>query len=238
MVKYEYKFIWRKVSMNFQLFYQNNEVFLWIFGLVFLFFMISGDKKEFKKIIMFLIVGVVFLLLYLKLSQYKEFAYIGKCLMITCASLLLLNDILTFKLYLSNGIYKNEKKSIKLSLYKTYSYIISIFNIFFIQIANIGQYIELFILVIMLVDLCIIWIIDSHITIYKNGILLDNNSLFKRFFIRKKIIPYDEFEFNFLEYEKGKFNMNIKLKHVDKNYEFQITEEEKSLIESCIKDFA
>ena len=180
--------------------------------------------------------GVIVLILGIWALSYKLswVIYIMYPLFIIMMLFVLVSDIISFKkLYYS----KEKKLSIKVSYYR------HIYDIFYILLLILNfnlSYVEkyrnivIIIIIFFIIDLPIEYIKNHKIYFFENGIFID------AFVFNKEVIPYSKIEkLNFIEYEKGKFLLDIQLeKSFDtKDHEYKIKGKDKSDIILFINDF-
>ncbi|BCZ44675.1 hypothetical protein psyc5s11_07420 [Clostridium gelidum] len=160
--------------------------------------------------------------------------YILYPLFIITILFVLVSDIISLK----KGYYCKEKKlSIKVSYYRYIENIIFILLLILnLNTTDVEKDRNIFILFIIffIINLAIEYIKNYKIYFLENGIFIDS------FVFNKKVIPYSKIEkLNFIEYQKGKFLLDIQLeKSFDtKDHEYKIKEKDKRDIISFINDF-
>ncbi|SFA97357.1 hypothetical protein [Clostridium frigidicarnis] len=211
----------------------------WMLGLVFIIAMISAERSKYKSIIRaFLSITVVYVAC-VCILRFDVFEYIYAFFIVAFSTFILIGDILNFYTYKINSRIKN--KSIQLSSTRFIGLII-ITLIIFMQICDKTQYrfVDGILPATMLINLPLDYLMNYHINIYENGILLQCNSFLKRLVYKKEIISYKIIEnITFSEYERGKFNLKIDIKENNKkhSYNYEIKKKDKESMISFISSF-
>lgn len=211
----------------------------WMLGLAFMIAIISAEKRKYKSIIKaFLLIAAVYVACIFML-KFDVNGYIFTCLVIIFSICVSIGNVLNFYTYKVN--LKNKNKSIQLSFERFLGHIIMILCLFLLGVDSTSyKFGNIILLITMLLKLPMDYLMNYHINIYENGILLQCNSFLKRLVYKKEIISYNIIEnITFSEYERGKFKLKIDVKENNKkhSYNYEIKKKDKESMISFISSF-
>lgn len=199
---------------------------------------IQKKKNKFKYGIFNLIYIIGFIFIIIFASKF-DLGYIFNLIIYILGVVILGKDIISFVI---KKKYSNERhRSVKIKSYWNIGIVLCLINILISKIyTQQFQAVEIYFIVIFLIDLPISYLLNEHLNFYESGIAIST------FSFPNKIIPYDQImsyndieNINFNEYQKNRFILNIKIKNYKgkSSYEYMINKESKEEFLLFIKDY-
>ncbi|SFC51355.1 hypothetical protein [Clostridium uliginosum] len=219
--------------------YDMPIIILCFLIIIFVSTMISSEVEKSKTKFRDSIIGVLLIIAIIVFgnlaSIFKIFEYVAYVLFFMCGIFILSRD--TMSLCVKKKYFNLRSESIRLKHNETINSIVFIIFLFqTLALEGNFSFIEIYVLIVLLIDLPLDYIANHYLYVYENGISIGTFSFPKKVIPYNKIVPYSKIQnLTFLEYDKNKFTLQVQTEK--SSYKYRLKGEDKEEMISFIRNF-